>query len=223
MIEGICECPWDTAVFGIPCYEIEDASPATLDWASRHSGHYTIRVSPLSDKKILHDFGFYYADTLIVPECTPDRLRGTCEPYAKIKRGVRPEEVEHMCVGSFLYGRFHRDLYLSAEKADQRYIKWLHHLSSTGELLGLMYQEHLAGFVACKDSELVLHALAAEYRGKGLAKGLWHAACRHLFEKGATRLRSSISAANLPVLNLYASLGFRFSSATDIYHRLTKK
>ena len=37
---------------------------------------------------------------------------------------------------------------------------------------------------------------------------------------GHEEVKSSISAANIAVLNLYASLGFSFSKPQDIYHRL---
>jgi ribosomal protein S18 acetylase RimI-like enzyme len=66
---------------------------------------------------------------------------------------------------------------------------------------------------------MVLHAVAREFRGRGLAKYLWSAACHHFFDVfGFEVLESSISAANLPVLNLYTSLGFRFRNCCDVYH-----
>jgi ribosomal protein S18 acetylase RimI-like enzyme len=64
--------------------------------------------------------------------------------------------------------------------------------------------------------------MADSFRGKGLAKYLWSTGCRELFKRGHKELSSSISAANLAVLNLYSSLGFRFRNAVDVYHRLTK-
>jgi hypothetical protein len=54
-----------------------------------------------------------------------------------------------------------------------------------------------------------------------MAKFLWTPVCQALFDAGASEIVSSISAANLAVVNLYSSLGFRFRNAVDIYHRLT--
>ena len=223
VIDGVRESPWDTLAFGLPCYELERASPVLLGWAARHHGHYTVRVHPLDDKRALHQYGFYYADTLIEPACTPERLRTQRDAGAAVEPGVDPDDVAEMCVGSFRYGRFHRDPALSREQADRRYVNWLKQLATEGELLGLLHQGELAGFIAIKDDAFVLHAMAKEFRGRGLARSLWSAACCYCFEKGATRLRSSISAANLAALNLYASLGFHFSKAADIYHRMTER
>ena len=69
-------------------------------------------------------------------------------------------------------------------------------------------------------NKLVLHAVSEKFRGGGLAKYLWSVACKDLFGRGHQELTSSVSAANLPVVNLYASLGFRFRNSLDVYHRL---
>ena len=66
----------------------------------------------------------------------------------------------------------------------------------------------------------MLHAVAPECRGQGLAKHWWHQAASALLASGQPEVRSSISAANLAVLNLYASLGFSFDHPQDIYHRI---
>lgn len=223
MIKGVAEIPWDTEVFSIPCFELNNPDPALLEWASRHYGHYTVRVHPLSDRKTLSDYGFYYVDTLIEPRCNPERLRGELDPRARIRNDIDPEDVAFMCLDSFVYGRFHRDPYLPSEQADRRYVRWLNQLADEGELLGLFYSERLAGFIARKGSFFALHAMAPQFRGKGLARPLWLAACHYCFSQGVQEVKSSISAANLPALNLYASLGFHFSSAVDVYHRMTAK
>jgi hypothetical protein len=73
----------------------------------------------------------------------------------------------------------------------------------------------------CVDKNtLVLHAVAEKYRGKGLSKYWWSAVCRELLAIGPDEVKSSISASNIPVLNLYTSLGFSFRNPMDIYHRL---
>jgi hypothetical protein len=43
-----------------------------------------------------------------------------------------------------------------------------------------------------------------------------------MFDAGQPRVSSSVSAANVAVLNLYASLGFSFGRPQDIYHRIVK-
>ncbi len=67
--------PWDKAAFGFDCFEIADPHPELLKKALTTTGHYTVKVDPLADKSSLHEYGFYYCDTLIEPWCTADQLK----------------------------------------------------------------------------------------------------------------------------------------------------
>ena len=78
----------------------------------------------------------------------------------------------------------------------------------------------VAGFIAHTGGKLVLHAMSSAYRGKGLAKFFWSKVCQHLFEQGHTEIESSISFVNIAVINLYATLVFRFRRPVDVYHRM---
>jgi len=226
MPEGLKSSPWDTAVFAMPCHEITDLSDDTLNYAAITPGHYTIKIDPLADKALLHQYGFYYADTLLEPVCREDQLICHTHPDVDIATEVGLQGVQDICRHAFTHGRFHRDFNLPDELADQRYIQWLNQLHTDGGVIGLLYEGQLAGFIAHQMDEnrhdaLVLHALSESFRGRNLAKYMWSRACSYRFSQGAEQLSSSVSAANLPVLNLYASLGFRFKGAVDIYHRLT--
>jgi len=107
--------------------------------------------------------------------------------------------------------------------ADLRYDNWLKQLLDARQVYGLYWQGVLAGFIGHSGNNLVLHALAEKYRGKGLVeilveRGVWRTA-----GNWASRSESSISAANLAAFNLYASLGFTFSHPQDVYHRMTTR
>ncbi len=208
-------------MFGMPCFDITDVCEDALAYAASTPGHYTIKIDPLADKGLLQRHGFYYTDTLLEPVCDAGRFIGHEHPDVSVGLTADAKSLLPMCADSFVYGRFHRDFNLQAGAADRRYMRWLEQLCREDTVLALHYQGQLAGFIAERDGALVLHALDARFRGRGLARYLWSAACRHLFDAGATELRSSISAANLAVLNLYASMGFRFRHAVDIYHRLS--
>lgn len=216
------ETPWDALAFGLPTYELAEPSEAALAAAATTPGHFTVRVDPLADKSALHRHGFYYCDTLVVPEVTAARFIAHSDPQAGIRRDLPLEQLEALCLGVFEFGRFHRDFNLPGEQADQRYIGWLRQLAREGEVFALTYAGDLAGFFACAGPRILLHAVAPGCRGKGLGKALWTCACAELFAAGHERLESSVSAANLAIVNLYASLGFRFRSPQDIYHRLTR-
>ncbi|MDX8404593.1 MAG: GNAT family N-acetyltransferase [Mariprofundus sp.] len=221
-MNNIKPTPWDAAVFGIPCYEITQADQPALAHAAITPGHYTVKVDPLADTKLLHEYGFYYTDTLIEPVCTQQQWHPDPTPLASIDRDVPLAKLLPMCEHSFLHGRFHRDFNLQPELADARYKQWLTQLHQTGDVLGLYHAGMLAGFLASKSGHLLLHTIAPGHRGRGLAKGLWTAAICELFDDDCREVRSSISAGNMAVLNLYSSLGFRFEKPIDIYHRLTR-
>jgi ribosomal protein S18 acetylase RimI-like enzyme len=80
----------------------------------------------------------------------------------------------------------------------------------------------LAGFIGYHGNSLVLHAVAPAFRGRGLAKHWWRLSIEQRFAAGHASVTSSISAANVAVLNLYASLGFSFLHPQDIYHRIVR-
>jgi hypothetical protein len=215
--------PWDTMAFGIPTCELLEYSTAAIQQAAQSAGHYTLKVNPLADKRLLHEQGFYYCDTLIEPHCNAARLRTVQHPDATISKEVDAEQALAICHGAFLHGRFHRDFNLPQTSADLRYDNWLKQLLEARQVYGLYWQDTLAGFIGYSGNNLVLHALAEKYRGRGLSKYWWSAVCGELLAIGHDEVKSSISATNLAVLNLYASMGFSFGNPQDIYHRLVLK
>lgn len=214
--------PWDTITFGLDTYELADVSANTLRQAAHTPGHHTARVDPLESKQLLHEHGFYYCDTLLEPYCTAEKLTVFVHPDCSINKNINWQMLLPICHGSFVHGRFHRDFNLDRKCADERYDNWLHQLYDKQCVYGLLWRNELAGFIAYSENKLLLHAVSEAYRGKGLAKYWWYAVCSELFGAGQKEVTSSISAANMSVLNLYASLGFNFRNPVDIYHRIVK-
>ena len=220
--ELIKNTPWDVAAFGLHMAEVSCYTVEALQQALRTPGHYTIKVDPLASKKLLQEYGFYYCDTLIEPHCTAKNLRTSAHPEITIRKDLDWQKLLPICHGAFIHGRFHRDFNLDRADADRRYDNWLHQLYGQQNVYGLLWRNEVAGFIACSGTSLVLHAVAEAYRGKGLAKFWWSAVCAELFGAGCAEVISSISAANVAALNLYASLGFGFRKPVDVYHRLVK-
>ncbi|MGC2166084.1 MAG: hypothetical protein WA632_08735, partial [Gallionella sp.] len=216
----IKETPWDTMAFGMPTWELTEYSADALAQIGQISGHYTVRVDPLANKQLLDQYGFYYCDTLIEPRVNAARLRPAAHPDASISEDPDATLAQAINHGAYTHGRFHRDFNLSKPSADLRYDKWLLQLLDAKQVFGLCWRGQTAGFIGHKEGCLVLHALAEPQRGKGRAKFWWSAVCSKLLASGHSEITSSISASNLAVLNLYASLGFTFSSPHDIYHRV---
>ncbi len=207
-------------MFGFRTAEIRQYSAHALRQALETPGHYTIKVNPLESKELLHEYGFYYCDTLIEPYCTLNRLKKiSCTEATVSRQNVEWSGVLAICHGAFEHGRFHRDFNLRRDLADDRYDKWLAQLYANKCLYGLFWRNELAGFIGYSENQLVLHAVAKEQRGKGRAKYWWSAVSAELLDAGYKEVASSISASNVAALNLYASLGFSFKSPLDIYHR----
>lgn len=213
--------PWDTVAFGIPTWELLEYSKFALEQSLHTKGHYTLKVDPLVDKRLLHEFGFYYCDTLIEPSCILSKLQSVEHKDATVSKKIDHEQALKICNGAFSHGRFHRDFNLPKNASDFRYDNWLGQLLKGDQVYGLYWQGDLAGFIGVNQNNLVLHAVSEKYRGKGLAKFWWSTLCKDLLENGNEKVKSSISATNLAVLKLYSSLGFSFGNAQDIYHRLT--
>ncbi len=222
MVPLIKPTPWDTAAFGMPTWELTEYSDEALRQAAQTVGHHTIRVDSLADNRLLHKYGFYYCDTLIEPYCNAERLRAAQHQEATISKEVDTEQALVICHGAFVYGRFHRDFNLPKAAADLRYDNWLKQLLKAQQVYGLYWQGVLVGFIGYSGNSLILHALSEQYSGRGLAKYWWSAVCAELLKAGCTEVRSSISAANVAALSLYASLGFSFRNPVCIYHRLVK-
>lgn len=216
----IKETPWDKKVFGIDTYEITKPSKPVLDQIKNRQGHFTIKVDPLQSKQLLHQYGFYYCDTLIEPFCAVEQFHEFYNEHISASRNFEIQALTSLCYDIFQYDRFHRDFNIDHRQADERYVHWLMDLCKTGDVWALLYDNEYAGFFACKENRILLHALTDKYRGKGLAKFFWSAGCKKLFSGGHREVTSSISVANVPVLNLYSSLGFSFKNPVDVYHKL---
>lgn len=218
--DKVIRTPWDQVPLGIDTYEILSLSNTLMHEIIKHPGHYSYRADPLEDKSQLHEFGFYYCDTLIEPWCQPDAFHPYAHSSAKITRDVDLIMAVSIISQCFVHGRFHRDFNVTKQQADARYIQWLEQLHDEGSLYQLEFDNHFAGFLGFSGSRILLHALNPEFQGRGIAKYLWSLICEKLFEEGHMELTCSVSASNVKVLNLYASLGFRFRNPVDIYHRI---
>lgn len=219
--KDIISTPWDSKIFGIDTYEILTLSETVLDSISKTEGHFTVKVDPLGSKELLEKHGFYYCDTLIEPYCNKKDFKFFKDDRIMISRATDLEDILSISHGAF-HGRFHRDFNIDKEKADLRYDSWLKELYDKGNVLAIAYDGKLAGFLGFAENRVVLNAMGREYRGRGLGKYFLSAACKELFDMGNEDVASSISISNKAAVNMYCSLGFKFRSISDVYHRLVK-
>lgn len=221
MTDLVRSIPWDSATFGQPAWEVAEYSPAALAEADNRPGHQTIKVDPLADKALLQRHGFYYTDTLIETRAEIAALPAPQVPAGlAVSRDIDRDGALAICHGAFQHGRFHRDPALPRALADARYDNWLDQMLAAGTVFGLYAEGTLGGFIAYQGHSFVLHAVDARCRGQGRARPWWWLAIQQMAQAGHTVITSSISAANMPVLNLYSRLGFSFQHPQDIYHRV---
>lgn len=220
--EGLTATPWDQRVFGFATWEVVEPEENLLAELGQHPGHYTVKTDPLVPTGLLKRYGFYYCDTLLEPYADFSRFKAYPNSDVAIAESPAKEEMIALCHGTFRHGRFHRDFNIDPRLADQRYSQWVGQLCDEGNAFAVLYQGAVAAFFGVRENKLVLHAVAERFQGRGLAKYLWSCACNELFSRGHDELCSSVSAANLAIVNLYASLGFRFRNPIDIYHRMVR-
>jgi GNAT superfamily N-acetyltransferase len=220
-LKYVVKTPWDSRALGIETYEILAVSKDAMEEVSSLRGHFTVKIDPQFPRYILHAYGFYHCDSLIEPYCESSQFIYFEHGKASLSCDIPLDGLIAISHGAF-YGRFHRDFNIPNHLADLRYDLWLKDLYNEGNVFGLMFENDLAGFLGFSGNKMCLHAIHKKYRGRGLGKYLWGVACRELYQRGHKELVSSISASNLPALNLYASLGFRFRKPLDVYHKLIK-
>jgi ribosomal protein S18 acetylase RimI-like enzyme len=141
---------------------------------------------------------------------------------AVLQRSDAPacEAVRAIAVEAFSADRFHADHNCDAGVAGRRYGNWV------GDLLGdtqvefdvLYLKERPIAFMARKDAQLLLGGFERRYAGAGLGDFFWLHALGRTRAAGLEEARALISLANIPVLNLYARLGFKFRDPGATFH-----
>ena len=213
--------PWDKRNFHIDTYEVTALTEEALKETDQHNGHYTIKVDPMADKQLLNRYGFYYMETMLIPVCQREDLQITERNGITISKNYDKDAVLHIAESVFTSGRFHRDFYIPSSMADKRYMNWVRDLQEKDLIITLYYQDELAGFYAYEQNNVLLLGIKEAYRGAGLTQAFTSKSCEYQFELGYEQLKTSISAANLPSLNLFIRLGFKLTSTVDVYHKLT--
>jgi RimJ/RimL family protein N-acetyltransferase len=182
----------------------------------------------LRESMLLEDAGFRFIEMLYQPAL---ERPASIESRREAALGVRPAtaadlpRVLEIAGSAFRNERFHIDPRLPGELSDRRYQNWARSsLAHETQRLFLVGDGELvvAFFVTetLPDGTVYWHlnAVASELQGQGYGRRAWAAMIQHAWASGAQRVRSSIVARNHRVLNLYASLGFRFPAPLMTLH-----
>jgi ribosomal protein S18 acetylase RimI-like enzyme len=235
--------PWDTEIFGYPVGQIEavrlegagDQGRAFREfsaWCEERAVRLVSCRLPsdrLRESMFLEDQGFRFVEMVYSPElplrdAAPrhgDRLRIT-----EAQQGDIPA-IRAIAKAAFSTGRFLLDWRLDAEASHRRYGVWVENSFGNPQhcVLKAIIGEDIAGFFIVEEKpngECYWHltAVAPEWQGKGIGRELWESMAARHKAAGLSRIRTTISAHNAPVINVYARLGFRFGAPQVTLHWL---
>ncbi|MBL8570144.1 MAG: hypothetical protein JNK84_13825 [Phreatobacter sp.] len=233
------ETPWDAKALGRPTLDItelalaiETGGDAALDadlfahldalCAERATGLVTTRLDAERRGAVgrMQAAGFRYVETAYRLSY---RNVARYEPpprVARIKlREAMPRDHDALveqAADSFRYGRFAEDPAIPEEVNRRRQIDWMEGLLNGGARVLVADAGGAPGaFMAFRVNQGVADLILAGTRPQlgVLAHPLWIAVMKVLKEEGVARAETVISAANIGVVNLYGTLGFRFEQA----------
>ncbi|UOQ92971.1 GNAT family N-acetyltransferase [Halobacillus shinanisalinarum] len=223
MTHYLKETPWDKRTLNIDTYELASLDVEAFQETMDKEGHFTVKVDPFFDKKVLEEYGFYYADTLLEPKCKRGELKVFEKEGVSIDSNGDKQAILDIAEHAFVHGRFHRDFHIPNELADLRYVRWLEDLYDQNQVYFLYYQGDIAGFFGFENNKVLLLGISKELTGMGLARPFLTSGCLKMLSSGYDELITSVSAINLASLNLFQSIGFKLKGSVDVYHKLNGK
>ncbi len=237
--------PWDSEIFGFPVGQIAEMRilrPGRAvhelvpfsNWLDEQAIRLVSCRLPhdrLPESMLLEEIGFRFVEMVLHPYLPNLQSRSWDDQGLDVRAAEAADlpELEEIAAHAFGYERFHIDPRLDPRLADLRYQVWVR--NSLGDARQQLY-------IICEGRKVVaffvteskpggscywhLTAVAPAFQGRGYGKKVWRTMLRHHQSEGALEIGTTISARNSPVLNLYASLGFRFQPPEMTLHWVRK-
>jgi len=235
--------PWDSEEFGFPVYELRIAEPSSFttdvvrSWLHQLDSAGGCLVSAKVDQqsvstiRSLASNGFYPVETVLEVEGelpTIGAVAITSAIPVRLRRATEADmdAMTSIAARAFWSDRFHLDPNLPSNAADERYVRWIRRAFQDQELLYAYErtdERAVIGFyhvrvVSRGRVDLMLAAVDPALSGRGLGSALYLSMMRECVGLGFTEARTRIVARNLPVLNIFSRLRFRFVGATTTLH-----
>ena len=223
--------PWDSDIFGFPVAQITEmriADRAHADlvpfmaWLERENirlASCRLTEDRLDESMLLERFGFRFVEMVLHPHLA-DLQTYLCAPqglHVELADVADLPAIEEIAAHAFGYERFHADPRLVRAAADRRYRVWVRnsHEHPAQKLYKICDGTDLVAFFVTEDKPdglcyWHLTAVSPAFQGRGYGKRVWREMLHFHRREGRTRVGTTIAARNTPVLNLYASLNFRF-------------
>src|SRR5574340_277567 len=234
--------PWDERLFGFGTNEIMEVKardPELIDSLlrlfDRHNRDNGVKFSytrvdaeSLLLKKKLQEAGFYYAETSFYLA-----RRNFQQAVSHVKRhnlllletpcDADFIQIREIAKNDFFHGRFHEDPNIEFPKAQQRYVNIIDDQKNLGRHFSVYRRNgevlafHLY-MIAGNKCELILSGTKKER--SMLSYYFWASLLEELKRDGIEEVTTMVSAANIPVLNLYSFFDFSFMKTLVGFHKM---
>lgn len=196
-----------------------------LRYVQKNPSFAFCKVDPIQTSIItnLESVGFNLIDTNITLENLSPNLEEDSKFQCCFANSDDKAETMKVAANSFVYSRFHLDHRISNHIANKVKELWVGNFFSgeRGTHMVLAKDKGIVvGFlqiIVKKDHWIIdLIAVSNEYRKQGIAKNLIAFANANILDVESIIVGTQI--ANIPSINLYLKLGFRFKSAKYVFH-----
>lgn len=235
--------PWDSAIFGFPVLQIGAMEVLGANASAQFKAFELARdalrcnfascrlaATQLRESMLLEQHGFRFVEMVYSPELTLDSSSdATPDVGLQVTAAAGTDFVcaAEIAAVAFVNERFQVDPRIPPGYGSLRYRNWV--LSVEGHerqrLFVVRDGSAIVAFFVTEDMPdgtcfWHLNAVAPEFQGRRYGLRSWLAMIAKARDSKALRVRSSIVARNYRVLNLYAQLGFRFSTPSMTFHWL---
>lgn len=234
--------PWDTELLGFAVGQIEEmrllqpgASRLDLaDFEAWREAQGLQMVScrlphgALAEGMLLEELGFRFVE-MVYPLTLEDINFRSYPPEVQLMDATEADldEIQEIANAAFVTGRFNVDPRLGPELGGRRYAGWVHnsYRDPAHRILKACANGQIVGFFIVENkgsNEVYWHltAIAPNAQGKGMGRKVWQSMIMWHQAQGITRVRTTVSARNPAVMNLYVTLNCRFGQPQMTYHWL---
>lgn len=223
--------PWDGEPLGLSAQNIvefvaeTDKNANTLitlfDIAYSNTDYSSIRIDSrdISQIKALGRAGYHMTEVVMKVTGVLPKLNLDTSLFGKFTFELASEDdfdyISEYSVKYFDHGKFHEDPLIERKTANLRNINMVRDLTSSYTTYVGRVNQNILGFMILDQNddsiELLLGGIHPNYRH--LSYAFWNRVFYEYIDKGVKKVTTTISAANIPVVNLYSRLGFKFNQA----------
>ena len=201
-----------------------------LDWLAMNGiGLASCRLphDRLNESYLIESVGFRFVEMVYSMQHDLQELGADDDGEVVWRRALAADlpALREMAAEAFVTGRWNVDPRVGAAIAGRRYADWVSRslADDRQQVLAASVAGAVAGFFVVEDrpdqaSYWHLTAVAREFQGRGLGRRMWRSMLLRQHRQGVRTVETTISACNLPVINLYARQGWRFVQNQMTFH-----